>query len=360
MLLLCADAQDFVFEDVPSRPAPSLLRGFSAPVKLAGLPRATLPFLATYDADPFVRWDAGQQYATALILDMVAAWRRSEALALDVGLADALAATLAEADADPAFAAEALILPLESILADQMDVADPEAIHAVRGFLRTEIGRRLGAALRETYDKLDDTGPYRIDGPAIGRRSLRNTCLAYLAAAGADGVRLARAQFDARRNMTDVLAALSLLAETDTPDRAEALAAFYAEWRGDPLVLDKWFAIQAGAPAPETLAEVRALYRHPDFDLRNPNRVFALAGSFSANHVRFHDASGQGYAFLADVILALDPVNGQTAARLVNPLGRWRRQDAARGALMRAELERILAVPNLGRGTYEKASKGLA
>src|SRR5205807_1613840 len=155
------------------------------------------------------------------------------------------------------------------------------------------------------------------------RRSLRNTCLAYLAAAGEDDVRLARAQFDAGRNMTDVLAALTVLAETDAPDRAEALAAFYEKWRDDPLVLDKRFGIQAGSPRPQTPAEVRALYRHPDFDLRNPNRVFALAGSFSANQVRFHDASGQGYAFLADVVIALDPVNGQTAARLVNPLGRW-------------------------------------
>ncbi len=360
VLLLRTESQDFVFEDLPARPVPSLLRGFSAPVKLHGLSRASQAFLAAHDADPFVRWDAGQQYAIGIMMDCVATWRRGESLALDDGLANAMAASLAGADADPAFAAEALILPPESILADQMDVADPEAIHAVRRFLRSEIGRRLDRTLREVYGRLDDSGAYRNDGPAIGRRALRNICLAYLAAAGTDGVRLARAQFDAARNMTDVLAALSVLADTDGADREEALAAFYETWRGDPLVLDKWFAIQAASSRARALEEVRALYRHPGFDLRNPNRVFALVGGFASNQVRFHDASGVGYAFLADVIVALDPLNGQTAARLVNPLGRWRRQDDARGALMRAQLERILAVPNLSRGTFEKASKGLA
>jgi aminopeptidase N len=183
-------------------------------------------------------------------------------------------------------------------------------------------------------------------------------CLAYLAAAGGDGIALARAQFDAGRNMTDALAALATLAATDTPDRLEALATFHARWRTDELVLDKWFAIQATSARPQTLEEVRTLYRHPDFDLRNPNRVRSLVGAFAhGNQVRFHDASGAGYRFLADVIIALDPTNGQVAARMVDPLGTWRRHDGGRAALMRGELERILGQPQLSRLTYEKVSK---
>jgi aminopeptidase N len=346
-----------VFSDVPAPPVPSLLRGYSAPVKLSGITRERLRFLAAHDTDPFVRWESGQQYATGVMLDMIAGRRP---LALDAGLEEALSATLAGADADPAFAAEALAFPSEAFVGDQMSTVDVDAIHAVRGFLRAEIGRRLAPALRETYERLDDPGEYRIDGSSIGHRALRNACLAYLAAAGADGIALARAQFDAGRNMTDVLAALAALAATDAPERVEALAAFYARWRGDDLVLDKWFAIQATSPRPRTLEDVRALYRHPDFDLRNPNRVRSLVGAFAAgNQARFHDGSGAGYRFLADAIIAIDPTNGQVAARLVDPLGTWRRHDSGRAALMREQLGRIVAQPQVSRFTHEKVSKAL-
>jgi aminopeptidase N len=161
--------------------------------------------------------------------------------------------------------------------------------------------------------------------------------------------------------MTDRLAALSLLADTEDPARDAALADFHARWRGDELVLDKWFAIQAMASRPDTLAQVRALYAHPDFDLRNPNRARSLIGAFASGNPRwFHDASGEGYRFLAEAVMALDPINGATAARLVGPLGLWRRQDQARGALMREQLARIAALPGLSRGTDEKVSKALA
>ena len=360
VLLLTEAERSFVFDDVPAPPVPSLLRGYSAPVKLRGIARGRLRFLAAHDTDAFVRWDSLQTYATDLLLDLVAGWTGTPP-ALAEGLREAMAATLARADADPAFAAEALLLPSESYVADQMNPVDPDAIHAARQALRVQIGTALHEALYATYHRLRDAEPYRIDGSAIGRRALRNTCLAYLAAAGGEGVRLARAQFDVQANMTDVLAALDILAATDGRDREEALAAFHARWHDDDLVLDKWFAIQATSPRAGTVAEVRTLYRHRDFDLRNPNRVRALVGAFSAsNQVRFHDASGEGYRFLADAVIALDPINGQTAARLVNPLGAWRRQRPGRAALMRAELERILATPKLSRGTFEKASKGLA
>ena len=360
VLLADRAEQRFVFEDVAALPVPSLLRGFSAPVKLAGLSRERLRFLAAHDTDSFVRWESGQQYATAAILDLVAAHRRGDSFALDAGLVEAIAATLAGADTDPAFAAEALTLPGEAFLADQMETADPDAIHAARDFLRAEIGRGLGTAFRARYDALADDGPYAPDGAAIGRRSLRNVCLAYLAAGSPDGIALARAQFDAGRNMTDVLSALGVLAHTDTTDRAEALVSFYARWRGDDLVLDKWFSVQATSSRADAIADVQALYAHPDFDLRNPNRVRALVGAFAGgNPVRFHDASGAGYRFLADAVLALDPLNPQVAARIVTPLGNWQRQDAARQGLMRGELGRILGTERLSKNTYEQVAKSL-
>jgi aminopeptidase N len=207
---------------------------------------------------------------------------------------------------------------------------------------------------------LTDHGGYRIDGAAIGARSLRNTCLSYLVASGDKAaIGLAKAQFDAGQNMTDVLAALGVLSAVDCAERTAALAAFYAAWRGDPLVLDKWFAIQALSPLPDTIAAVATLKQHADFDLRNPNRVRALVSSFAGNQVRFHDASGAGYRLYADTIIDLDPLNGQVAARMVSPLGQWRRFDAGRQALMQGELRRILDLPALSRNTFEMASKSL-
>jgi aminopeptidase N len=361
-LLLSEPEQSFVFDGIDKPPVPSLLRRFSAPVKLLGLPSRQLQFLAAHDTDPFIRWESSQQYATQLLLDMARVWRSGKTPALDRGLIDAFTATLRDADADPAFAAEALVLPSEAFLADQTTVVDVDAIHAVRDMARVAIGTALTAELRATYDRLTDTGPYRIDGTSIGRRSLRNACLAYLAADGnAEGIARAKAQFDAAQNMTDVLSAMATLSAIDCPERHDVLDAFHARWRGDDLVLDKWFAIQAMSPLPDTLEAVRTLSRHPDFDLRNPNRMRALVASFvSGNQVRFHDASGAGYRFLSDTIITLDPMNSQIAARLVPPLGQWRRFDAARQSLMKQELQRVLDTPNLSKGTFEMASRSVA
>jgi aminopeptidase N len=363
LLLLEAEAQRFVFEDVPAPPVPSLLRGFSAPVRLVGMAPERLRFLALHDADPFVRWDSGQQYATRLILDLVAGYRAGAALGFDEALAEAVLAALAGAETDPAFAAETIALPGEGVIADLMPVADPEAIHLVRQHLRAEIGRRCASALQDAYRAWAEPpgALFSADGRSIGRRSLRNTCLGFLAAAGGEGVRLAAAQFDAATTMTERLAALALLADTEDPARDAALAAFHARWRDDDLVLDKWFSIQAMAQRTDTLAQVRALYRHPDFDLRNPNRARSLIGAFAWGNPRwFHDASGAGYRFLADAVMAIDPINGQTAARLVGPLGQWRRMAPEQGALMQAELRRVAALPGLSRGTEEKVSTALA
>ena len=346
----------FTFVEVASPPVPSLLRGFSAPVKLSGLSRDRLRFLAAHDTDPFARWEAGQQYATGLLLDMIAAIQRGETPVVEQALVQAMGATL-DGD-DPAFVAEALSLPGEAFLADQMAVVDPDAIHAARDLARRAIAAGLRDRLASIYDALTDRGPYTTDGAAVGRRSLRNACLAYLSAEG-DATR-AKAQFDAGGNMTDVLAALAVLCGLDCPERTQALAAFHAASRDDPLVLDKWFSLQAISPLPNTMAAVHALAGHPDFDLRNPNRVRSLVGSFGANQVRFHAADGAGYRFLADMIIRLDPANPQIAARMVSPLGQWRRFDAGRQERMKAELRRIVAVPGLSKNTFEMASKSLA
>jgi aminopeptidase N len=277
---------------------------------------------------------------------------------VDPALIEAMGSTLTQ---EPAFAAEALSLPGEATLADKMDVVDVDAIHAARDLARSAIGQALSSDFRILYDELADTRGYTIDGPAIGRRSLRNACLSYLVASGdASAVRLAKAQFDAGQNMTDVLAALSILSNVDCPERLDALSAFYQAWRGDPLVLDKWFSIQALSFLPDTMRAVESLKSHPDFDLRNPNRIRALVSSFAGNQVRFHDASGAGYRLYADTIIQLDPTNGQVAARMVSPLGQWRRFDANRQRLMKAELQRILDLPDLSRNTFEMASKSIA
>ena len=253
------------------------------------------------------------------------------------------------------------MLPGEATLADEMAVVAVEAIHAVRESARAALAGALAEPLSETYRRLADPGPYRIDGQSIGRRALRNVCLAYLAAGDrASGARLAKAQFDADANMTDVLAAVAVLVDIDCPERTAALDQFYRRWEGDPLVIDKWFALQARSALPGTIEAVRDLTMHPAFTRANPNRLRALVGTFAqANPLHFHAPSGAGYAFLADEVLALDKANPTTAARLVQPLGQWRRYDAARQGLMRAALERILATPGLSPNTYEMVAKSL-
>ena len=363
VLTLTEAEQRFRFEGVAEAPVPSLLRGFSAPVKLAPQPRDRLLFLFAHDTDPFARWEAGQQLATQILLDMAAAHRRGETPALDAAFIDACAGILDDGALDRAFVAEALTLPGEAFLADQMEVVDVEAIHAARQGARRQIAERLGDALRRTYEDHRDEGPYRPDPVDAGRRALKNLCLSYLAARPEDdgAVALAEAQFHDGHNMTDVQAALTVLRDLDVPARRRALAEFYRRWRDDPLVIDTWFSLQAMSSLPDTLSAVIALTRHADFDWRNPNRARSLIAAFATgNPLRFHAADGGGYALLADSVITVEALNPQLAARLLVPLGRWRRQDAGRQTLMKAALERILAVEGLSPDVYEIASKSLA
>ncbi len=337
------------------RPALSVNRGFSAPV-IVDFDRAQgeLAWLAAHDDDPFARYEALQQ----LMLDtLVAAAAGNEVDHRAV--VDAVAQTLRGRGEDPAFVAEAVLLPSEAFIGDQMLTVDPDAIRRERLALQAAIGRALAeewrAILADKAPPATDLSPH-----AKGERRLRGVALAYLAATGiADIPALVFGVFSDADGMTERQAALATLAHGDSDERAHALDIFYQRYRDNPLVLDKWFQVQAWSMRPDTVEAVRHLAEHPDFTLSNPNRVRSLYGAFTGNQAAFHQADGAGYRLIADLVIALDPRNPQTAARMIPPLGRWKRFDEARAAMMRAELERILAQPGLSRDTTEQASKSL-
>jgi len=330
------------------RPVPSLLRGFSAPVILNyPYTEAELLHLLGRDDDAFNRWEAGQRLAASIILEKGG---KPSAAFLE-------AARSVLRDPDPAFVAEALSLPSESFLAEQMTVVDPDKLHASRNGLRLALATALKAELLSIYKKLESKGPYSPDSVAMGRRALRNLALGYLGELGESS--LAYEQFKRADNMTDSMAALAVLANLDCPERAPALAAFYERWKDEPLVVDKWLAVQAGSRLPSTLARVKELQRHPAFDIKVPNKVYALIRTFSANHVRFHAASGEGYSFLADQVLALNRLNPQVAARMARGFDRWKRFDPARQQKAKAALERIRDADGLSKDVAEIVTKAL-
>jgi len=333
----------------------SINRGFSAPVIVeTERPAADLAFLSANDDDPFARYEAMQQLMLDTLLAAIASGRPDHG-----AVVDAVRRTLADPSLDPAFTADAVLPPSESFIGDQMAVVDPDKIRHARDAMRSELGRALEPLWRAAYASTA-ANRYEYSPAAKGARRLRTVALNYLIAAGAeDASALARRQYDEADNMTDRQGALGALVSSDSPERHGALAAFYERYRADPLVLDKWFTVQALSTRDDTLAVVEGLAGHPDFTLSNPNRMRSLVGAFAANQRAFHDASGRGYRFLADMILAVDRLNPQTAARLVPPLGRWRRFDPARQDLMKAELERIVAAPGLSKDVFEQASKSL-
>jgi aminopeptidase N len=354
--------QSFRFTGIDSRPVPSLLRNFSAPVKVEyPYSDRDLTLLMTCDSDPFVRWEAGQVQALQVILGLVADYQGGRELKLDDGFIASFGRLLADDKQDRAFLAEALTLPSESYLAEQLAVIDPVAIHEAREFVRATVGERLREALQAVRAACAPREPYRPDDGLAGCRRLSNLCLSYLMATGSpEAIKFSSSQFQSADNMTDSLGALASLAGCACPERGEALAAFYRRWRDDRGVIDKWFSLQATSRLPDTLARVTELLEHPDFDIRNPNRVRSLVGAFSqVNHVRFHEKGGAGYRFLADQILRLNAINPQIAARMLTPFSRWRRFDQARQELMKHELNRILAEPGLARDVYEIAAKSL-
>jgi aminopeptidase N len=356
-LVVLDDAQaEIRFGAAGEEPVLSINRGFSAPVIVeAAQTAADLAFLSAHEDDPFARYEAMQQLMLDTILRRIALGEADHGPVLE-----AVERTLGDASLDPAFVAEAVLLPSEAFVGDHMALVDPEAIRAAREALRSDLGRALEREWRAAYASTA-ANRYEYSPAAKGARRLRTVALNYLLAAGAeDAAGLARRQLEEADNMTDRQGALAALANSEAPEREPALAGFYERYRADPLVLDKWFMVQAVSTRDDTPEAVEALARHPDFTLANPNRVRALVGAFASNQHGFHAPSGRGYRFVADTILALDRLNPQTAARLVPQLGRWRRFDAGRQALMKAELERIAGTPGLSRDVFEQASKSLA
>ncbi|NLS25279.1 Aminopeptidase N [Sphingomonas sp. S2M10] len=355
LVLLDKPEQELRFDNLPERAVLSINRGFSAPVIVdANRSAADLAFLSAHDDDPFARYEAMQQLMLDTLVGAVTTGKGEHG-----ALIDAVRNTLTDPSLDRAFIAEAVLLPSDSFIGDQMAIVDPEAIFRAREALRADLGNLLEAEWRAAYEGAR-ANRFEYSPAAKGARRLKNVALGYIAASGAaDAAELAFAQFDAADNMTDRQGGLATLVNGTSPLREKAIHAFYQRYAGNALVLDKWFQTQALSSREDTLAAVEMLARHPDFTLANPNRARALVGAFSINQRAFHDPSGRGYRFVADQLIALDKLNPQTAAKLVPPLGRWKRFDAARAALMRGELERIVASPGLSKDMFEQATKSL-
>ncbi|WP_084583713.1 aminopeptidase N [Sphingomonas azotifigens] len=355
LVLLDKPEQELRFEGLPERAVLSINRGFSAPVIVdANRSAADLAFLSAHDDDPFARYEAMQQLMLDTLVAAVTTGKGEHG-----ALIDAVRNTLTDPALDRAFIAEAVLLPSDSFIGDQMAVVDPEAIFRAREALRADLGNLLEPEWRAAYEGAR-ANRFEYSPAAKGARRLKNVALGYIAASGAaDAAKLAYAQFEAADNMTDRQGGLATLVNGTSSLREKAIEAFYQRYAGNALVLDKWFQTQALSSRDDTLAAVEKLAQHPDFTLANPNRARALVGAFSINQRAFHDPSGRGYRFVADQLIALDKLNPQTAAKLVPPLGRWKRFDAQRAARMRGELERIVASPGLSKDMFEQATKSL-
>src|SRR4051794_13431183 len=356
LILLDKPRDSFIFDNVSETPLLSINRNFSSPVMISAERRADeLERLAQSDTDPFARYEAMQELMMAALTPVA----RGEAIDAQPG-GRAIGATPKSNAPDPAFKAQAILIPTDTLVAERMDVVDPDAIHASRDALRSAIGSALPGELLAAH-RSDGVEGHDLSSRAKGIRRLRTVALGLIA--GADepqAAALAKAQFDGADNMSDRQGALGVLVSTQAPQRQEALDAFYARFKDDPLVLDKWFALQAAAQRPDTIDQVLKLSGHPDFVMTNPNRLRSLAGTFGGNHWAFHLADGRGYAFLAEMIIAADKLNPQIAARLVPYFGRWKRFEPKRARMMRETLERIVAVPGLSKDVFEQVSKSLA
>ncbi len=364
MIQLVEPTQTFVFHGVSTRPVPSLLRGFSAPVRLnIDLSEADLLFLLRTDADPFNRWQAAQTLAMRALTTGAAEAKRGENVDFDVQFIDALADVAENEDLEAAFRAQVLALPSEADIAREIgrDV-DPDAIAPARNQVRARVADRIGQRLAAVVSRLTNTAPFSPDAASAGGRALANAALDLMVANGDPAaVALLTDRFAGADNMTDRSAALGILATSALPERFAALEAFHDRYRNDPLVLDKWLMFEAIVPADETLERVRALLGHASFSLSNPNRIRALVGTFAgANQTQFNRADGAGYDFLADFVVDLDRRNPQTAARLLVSFRSWRALEPHRRALAEKALQRVAATEKLSSDTRDIVTRTLA
>ncbi|WP_424974334.1 aminopeptidase N [Dinoroseobacter sp. S124A] len=356
-LVLREQTQSFRFEGLPERPVPSLLRGFSAPVRLRhGISRADRLLLLAHDTDPFNRWEAGRSLAKDTLITMI-----TETTAPAEAFLDAVMTVAQDPSLDPAFRALALALPSEDDLAQTLHsggvTPDPDAIYAARKSLTRAIATHGAEAFGQLYDAMAVPGPYTPDAKAAGQRALRGTALRLLSEID-EGAR-AKAQFLGADNMTEQLSAFSALLSIGKG--TNAVSTFYEQWSGDRLVMDKWFALQISLAAPDKAVRAcKALTAHPDFDWKNPNRFRSTLGALAMNTAGFHTASGEGYELLADWLIRLDPLNPQTAARMSSAFDSWTRYDEKRQRLIKIELERIAATPGLSRDVTEMVGRILA
>jgi len=362
VLELTAVEQSFTFVGIPAGAVVSVLRDFSAPVKLVLEQSVTdLAFLMAHDNDSFNRWNAGQRLAMQLMMDLIADIQNDRPLALDNDYIEAVRVLLQDEDSDPSLLALSLTLPLESYVAEQMEQIDPQAIHGARSFMRMILARTLQQEFSACYARCHVDGEYSLDPLAVGQRSLKNVCLSYLGRLDDEAMRdLVYEQYQRGDNMTDVSAALTIMADIPSAKTQAAFDEFYQRWQCDPLVVDKWLAMQARSSRSDCLQQVRELLDSEAFDLKNPNKVRSLIGAFChANMVNFHAGDGSGYRFLQEQIAQLDTFNPQIAARLVTPLLRWPRYDVQRSGAMKLALEGLLAAVGISSDLFEVVSKGL-
>ncbi|MBE4426374.1 aminopeptidase N [Vibrio parahaemolyticus] len=353
------DKQTFVFENVVEQPVPSLLREFSAPVKLEyDYSDAELIFLMKHATNDFARWDASQMLLAKYIRQNVTNVQTGSEVQLSEDLIDAFRGVLLDENLEPAFIAQVFSLPSINEITGWYKQIDVDAVDTVLNSITVSLSAALEDELSATYHTLKQA-EYTIDHAAIGKRALRNQCLQFLAHTD-KGNTLVKAQYEAANNMTDTIAAMSAANSAQLECREELMADYSDKWKHDGLVMDKWFALQGTNPAEDALEKVKATMNHEAFSLKNPNRTRSLIGSFlAANPVRFHDKSGSGYQFAGEILRQLNDSNPQVASRMIDPLLKFRKYDEARQAMIRAELEKLKAMDNLAKDLFEKVTKAL-
>jgi aminopeptidase N len=354
--------EEFVFSDIHERPVPSLLRGYSAPIRLeSDLSVNDLLFLLAHDSDEFNRWEAGQLLARKLMLSLVADFQQNKPLVLNPEFVNGLRSILTDSSLDKEFVARAITLPGEGEIMDLMEVADPDAVHAVRKFIRKQLASELKSELLSIVEKNRSSEEYVFNHPNMARRALKNIALAYLVTLeDPQYIELALLEYRNATNLTEQFAALAAVAQISGKVRDDALSDFYSKWQHDYLVVNKWFALQASSDIAGNVENMKKLINHPAFDLRNPNKVYSLIGGFCGSPVNFHAKDGSGYEFLGEIVIQLDKLNPQVASRMVSAFSRWKRYDETRQNLAKAQLEMIVSANGLSENVYEIASKSLA